>query len=253
MKMKKFLLCMTTALLVGSTVSTNAFAAEVNTVVQTQNSEAENETKADPDTQNVETVGLTEDKKSEEVKIEETAEGEDTTNSASHKEDKKSDSKTDKKEKKENVQKTEKKVTKVKKAAREVYSKADLRLLSAIIYCEAGGQSYAGKLGVGIVVMNRVENKAFPNTVKGVIYQKSQFGPVRNGSLNRALKQYDSGKFTSAHEKQCIKAAKEALSGTKEISYTQNGKVVTKSLQGYYFFSGRLSNPRFVLGGHQFK
>ncbi|HBI60391.1 MAG TPA: hypothetical protein DDY31_04125, partial [Lachnospiraceae bacterium] len=45
-----------------------------------------------------------------------------------------------------------------------------------------------------IVVMNRVASKSFPNTIKKVIYQKGQFSPVRNGSLKKRLKQYDSGK-----------------------------------------------------------
>lgn len=129
------------------------------------------------------------------------------------------------------------------------YSKADLRLLSALIYCEANSESYNGKLAVGIVVMNRVKSSAFPDTVKGVIYQRSQFGPVRNGSLNKALKEYDNKRFTSTAEKQCIKAAKAALSGTKSI--TVNGK--KKAFSKYLFFSGILKGYTFRFGHHQFK
>lgn len=134
----------------------------------------------------------------------------------------------------------------VSKAA---YSKSDLRLLSAIIYCEAQGESYAGKLAVGVVVMNRKSSSKFPNTIKGVIYQKNQFQPVRNGALNKALKKYDNGKFTSKAAKQCIKAAKEALSGTKAVTY--NSKQL--NLKGYYFFSRTLSACRLKIGNHQFK
>ena len=37
----------------------------------------------------------------------------------------------------------------------KAYTKSELRLMSAIIYCEAGNEPYAGKKAVGIVVMNR--------------------------------------------------------------------------------------------------
>ena len=48
---------------------------------------------------------------------------------------------------------------------------SDQYLLGAIIQCEAGGESYDGKLAVGSVVMNRVKSSYFPNSVSGVIYQ----------------------------------------------------------------------------------
>ncbi len=129
------------------------------------------------------------------------------------------------------------------------YSAADLRLMSAIIYCEAGSESYNGKLAVGIVIMNRVRSNRYPNSVKGVIYQKSQFSPVRTGSLNKALKDYDKGGFTSAKEKESIKAAKAALSGEKNI--TVNGK--KKDFSKYLSFSGKIKGYTFKLGHHQFK
>jgi spore germination cell wall hydrolase CwlJ-like protein len=129
------------------------------------------------------------------------------------------------------------------------YSASDLRLLSTIIYCEANSESYKGKLAVGIVVINRKESKRYPDTLKGVIYQKYQFSPVNNGTLKRALAEYDNGKFNSAREKECIKAAKAALSGTK--SFTVNGK--KKDFSKYLFFSGRLKGYTYKLGNHQFK
>ncbi|NBV57559.1 MAG: cell wall hydrolase, partial [Bacteroidetes bacterium] len=39
------------------------------------------------------------------------------------------------------------------------------------IYFEAANQSFAGKLAVAHVVMNRVEDLQFPNEICGVIYQ----------------------------------------------------------------------------------
>jgi N-acetylmuramoyl-L-alanine amidase len=274
MKMKKFLLCMTTALFVANTISINAFAAEVNTVEQTQNKEVVSTSITDTDSQAGETTAgdatiteasVTTEESSSQNKESDQDVAQDTTKEASSdSKDEETGSKetTDtKKETKKTAKskKTTKKTTTITKktTAKSVsavsYSKSELRLLSALIYCEAGGQSYAGKLAVGIVVVNRMESKAFPNTLKGVIYQKYQFGPVRNGSLNQALKEYDNKRFTSTREKQCIKAAKAALSGVKTITYTKSGKTIKKKLSGYYYFSGRLSNARFTLGGHQFK
>ena len=48
---------------------------------------------------------------------------------------------------------------------------SDVAMLAALIQCEAGGESYEGKLAVGSVVMNRVDSSYFPDTVVGVIYQ----------------------------------------------------------------------------------
>lgn len=155
--------------------------------------------------------------------------------------------------KKEDTKKTEKTAAKEKKQEEEEagrkYTKAELRLLSALIYCEAGSESYNGKLAVGIVVMNRVRSSRFPNTVKDVIYQKFQFSPARNGTLKKALERYDNGKFTSEMELECIKAAKAALSGTTTL--TVKGEKVDFSK--YLFFSGRLKGYTFKLGNHQFK
>lgn len=129
------------------------------------------------------------------------------------------------------------------------YTKAELRLMSAIIFCEAGAESYTGKVAVGIVVMNRVRSKKYPNTVKGVIYEKNQFSPVRSGALAKALKLYDAGKFTSKNHKDSIKAAKKVLKGYTTVKI--KGKEV--EMKSYLFFSVRLSGSRLKIGNHRFK
>ena len=83
-------------------------------------------------------------------------------------------------------------------------------LLAALIHCEAGGESYEGQVAVGAVVMNRVRNKAYPDTIQGVIYASGQFTPAMTGKLNRVL---ESGKIYES----CIEAAKEALSGVSNV------------------------------------
>ena len=120
-----------------------------------------------------------------------------------------------------------------------------LRLMAAIINSEAGNQSYAGKKAVGIVIMNRVKSKQFPNTVKGVVYQRGQFSPVRNGSLKKSFKLYDSGKMS----KSIKKAAASALSGDKTVNY--HGKKI--NMKKYKFFSGNVAGCKLKIDGHQFK
>lgn len=61
---------------------------------------------------------------------------------------------------------------------------SNLNLLSRLIYGEARGEPYTGQVAVGAVVMNRVRNSSFPNTISGVIYQSGAFDVVRDGQIN---------------------------------------------------------------------
>ena len=65
------------------------------------------------------------------------------------------------------------------------YSESEIQMLARIIVAEAEDQSYQGKVAVGGVVMNRVKSHKFPNTIRGVIYQKGQFSPISNGRFYR--------------------------------------------------------------------
>jgi N-acetylmuramoyl-L-alanine amidase len=60
----------------------------------------------------------------------------------------------------------------------------DLRLLARAVYSEARGESFKGQVAVAAVVLNRVEHKAFPHTVRGVIYQPGAFTAVDDGQIN---------------------------------------------------------------------
>ncbi len=66
------------------------------------------------------------------------------------------------------------------------YSEEDLDLLARIINAEAGCSwmpDWVQRM-VGSVVLNRVNSVHFPNTIREVIYQPGQYGPVYNGSIN---------------------------------------------------------------------
>lgn len=69
--------------------------------------------------------------------------------------------------------------------AETFYDSDDLYWLSRIIYCESGNQVMSGKIAVGNVVLNRVNNGRFPDTVYDVIFQKNQFSPASSGSIYR--------------------------------------------------------------------
>ena len=55
------------------------------------------------------------------------------------------------------------------------YTEEELDLLARLIYSEGGIESYDTQLKIGSVVMNRVDDPYFPNTIREVIYQKNQF------------------------------------------------------------------------------
>jgi len=87
-----------------------------------------------------------------------------------------------------------------------IVNATDLEVLTAMVYCEAGGESYECQLAVASVIMNRVKSWKFANSIKGVVFQKGQFPPATNGKLEKRLK---SGKVSSS----CLQAAQAAMAG----------------------------------------
>lgn len=69
------------------------------------------------------------------------------------------------------------------------FSSSDMDLLARIISAEAQGEGYTTQVAVGAVILNRIGHKDFPNTIAGVVYEKSygyyQFTPVENGFINK--------------------------------------------------------------------
>lgn len=63
-------------------------------------------------------------------------------------------------------------------------SQKDYEVLQRIVEAEAGICDIRGRILVANVVINRVKSEEFPNTITGVVYQKSQFSPVYDGTLN---------------------------------------------------------------------
>jgi len=63
-------------------------------------------------------------------------------------------------------------------------SNEDLLLLSKLVTGEARGETYEGQVAVAAVVINRVKDPRFPDSIKDVIYQKNAFSVVKDGSIN---------------------------------------------------------------------
>ena len=64
------------------------------------------------------------------------------------------------------------------------FSNTEVYLLARTIYAEGRGEPYTGQVAIGAVVLNRVRDKAFPNTISGVVYQKNAFTAVADGQIN---------------------------------------------------------------------
>lgn len=91
------------------------------------------------------------------------------------------------------------------------FEESDRKLLANLIYCEAGGEPYEGKVAVGAVVINRMLSGVFPDTMVGVIYARRQFSPVASGRLALAL-------ANDRATESCYRAADEAMSGRTNVS-----------------------------------
>lgn len=80
---------------------------------------------------------------------------------------------------------------------------SDLQLMARAINGEARGEPYEGQVAVGAVILNRVKDSRFPNTIAGVIYQSGAFTAVSDGQINAPI----------AEDSTVYKAAEDAMNG----------------------------------------
>lgn len=134
---------------------------------------------------------------------------------------------TDEKKDPENKPSIEKK--KVKKEDVQVFNsngstlkinKNDINLMAKLVYCESRGEPFEGKVAVASVVLNRVINPKFPNTISDVIFQKNAFSCVSNG------------KIIAQPDESCYDAVYEAIRGkdpTNDALFFYNPTIATCS------------------------
>ena len=96
------------------------------------------------------------------------------------------------------------------KEEKERAQQSERELLASIIFCEAGNQSFTGQVAVGAVVLNRMANTAYPDTMEEVIYQPGQFCPAGSGWLDRV-------RSTDGYTESAMEAAEAALAGENPI------------------------------------
>ncbi|MBO8129739.1 MAG: cell wall hydrolase [Peptococcaceae bacterium] len=80
-------------------------------------------------------------------------------------------------------------------------SPADVLILARVIEGEAGGEPFKGKVAVGAVIINRVEDERFPDSIYKVTHQPGAFYAVRKGTIRHPISE------------DALRAAKEAIKG----------------------------------------
>ena len=127
-------------------------------------------------------------------------------------------------------------ITSSKNSSSKTMSNSDTNLLAHLVYAEARGEPYSGQVAVAAVVLNRVKNSSFPNSVAGVIYQSGAFSVVSDGQINLAPNQT------------AISAAQDAINGWDPT----NGAI-------YYFNPNTATNGwiwsrpvTITIGNHRF-
>ncbi|MEL7444765.1 MAG: cell wall hydrolase [Pseudomonadota bacterium] len=61
----------------------------------------------------------------------------------------------------------------------------EMQCLAGTVYFESRGEPLTGQLAVAQVVINRAEDRRFPTSYCGVVYQRAQFSFVKNGRMPR--------------------------------------------------------------------
>ena len=120
------------------------------------------------------------------------------------------------------------------------YNSNDLYWLSRIISAESRGEPFDGQIAVGNVVLNRKRSSQFPNTVKGVIFDKKygvQFSPVSSGTIYNT---------PSASAVMAAKICLEGYSLSTRALYFYNPKIATSS------WIGRTRPYIMTIGNHKF-
>lgn len=59
----------------------------------------------------------------------------------------------------------------------------EMECLAGAVYFESRGEPIEGQLAVARVIVNRSEARAFPSSYCGVVFQRSQFSFVKNGTM----------------------------------------------------------------------
>lgn len=90
-----------------------------------------------------------------------------------------------------------------------VLTQEEINLMACIVTLESGSESYEGQLAVANVILNRLQNGYWGDTVTEVIYAPYQFSSVNSPYLDYYL---ENGAFSTS-----IRAVNDALAGNNNI------------------------------------
>ena len=128
-----------------------------------------------------------------------------------------------------------------RRAARRIsYTDEDYQVLLRIVQAEAGICDKKGKILVANVIINRVLSDEFPDSVKAVVYEPSQFQPVSNGAINSAR--------VTAETIECVNRALEGEDYSNGALYFMNRRASGSAAS---WFDRRLTYL-FAHDGHEF-
>ena len=133
----------------------------------------------------------------------------------------------------------------LERKAKYSLSQEDYEVLLRIVEAEAGNEDVKGRMLVAGVVMNRVDNSKFPDSVKEVVFQKengvAQFSPIVDGRYGN------------------VKISDETREAVERVLY---GEDITEG--ALYFAARKYADPEkmkwfdnsltllFSYGGHEF-
>ncbi|MFD2640331.1 spore cortex-lytic enzyme [Piscibacillus salipiscarius] len=63
------------------------------------------------------------------------------------------------------------------------FSQNDIQLLAQAVYSEARGEPYVGQVAVAAVILNRLEDSTFPDSISGIIFEPLAFTAVADGQF----------------------------------------------------------------------
>ena len=110
---------------------------------------------------------------------------------------------------------------------------AELELLAMLVRAEAGSQCAEGKQAVAGVVLNRVDDPRFPNTITEVIYAPKQFSVVNDGALARAAWTVDESDYQAVAKELEERRYNDAL--FFRAGHYHEGRTALYRIQGHYF------------------
>ena len=117
----------------------------------------------------------------------------------------------------------------------------EINCLAKAVWSESRGESTAGQMAVAHVIMNRVQNAEYPNTVCDVVYQPHQFSYIEQAVPDRNSEAWENA--------------------VRESIFAYTGYTIDVTAGATHFYAqdvvlpdwAKLEKTTAVIGGHTFK